>query len=170
MCYEYYCKKCDKNHFKQCSVNKKLNGKNNSAQKKCTRSLIVKNITPSCSHSTIGTAEKKFKKIYAKEICVDDDSNFVGPKGDTGLTGSKGDRGIVGPKGDIGDSQLSFNDENALTITGLRDVPCHQLFPVFFNDDTNEISCDGSIISYSELVKIVLKQQQEIDILKSLIK
>lgn len=88
-----------------------------------------------------------------------------GPKGSTGEQGPKGDQGLRGPRGDAG--VMLVKDNNALTVESIRDVPCDFLSPIFYNKTTNEISYDGNKLSYSELVKIVEKQQQEINQLKS---
>ena len=188
MCLNYYCNKCKKNHHKCCekccnSSNKCCGDYRCHHQHKCqaitkpekcihkrATTLKVNKLMPESRCSTIGSKKHKFKKIYAKKICVDNYSDYMGPKGPLGpqgLQGSQGSQGPQGPLGQKGDSQFSINTNSALTTTTIRDVPCQQLFPVFYNGDTKEISYDSSIMSYSELVALVLKQQQEIENLKA---
>jgi hypothetical protein len=267
MCYDYYCKICDKHHAKCCG--KCCNHRKSLCKRKSDGTTVcVKKLVPTNRHSTIGTSRKKFRKIYAKELCIDRDSNFIGPTGDTGprgpigeigqpgqqglpglrgqqgllgpqgpqglqgdkgekgehgmhglqgFRGTKGTQGDIGPRGHTGDiglrgfkgidgdigprghtgdvgpqghtgsvgpmgligpvgpqgipsiSPINVSANNALLVDTIRDVPCHFLYPVFYNAGTSELSCDGDIISYSELVKIVKQQQEEINNLKLLI-
>ena len=150
-----------------------------------TTTLKVKNIEPSSSRSLIGTRNKKFYKIYTRKLHVDDKSKFVGlqgpvgptgpagmagsqgPMGPTGPAGIPGSQGSMGPTGDTGVNIISLTDNNALTVSAIRDIPCHQLSPIFFNSETNEISYDSAILTYSELITKIELLQQEIDILKS---
>jgi hypothetical protein len=43
----------------------------------------------------------------------------------------------------------------SIKVDTVRDLPCHNLSPLFYNHDTNEISYDGSIMSYSQLLNLV---------------
>lgn len=179
MCYKYHCDKCDKTHLTRCDDYTKRKNKHNTKHRtsKNIRTLNVKDIKPLCLYSNkIGSRGHKFDEIHTKKLFVDDINDFIGPAGTQGvpgpqgLNGQQGPPGTQGPKGDTPNSMLKINKHGALTISNMRNVPCNELFPVFFNNDTNELSCDSVILSYSKLIEKIEAHQQEIDKLKLLLK
>ena len=81
--------------------------------------------------------------------------------------GEKGETGEKGEKGDKGDSFFKLTENNALTVESIRNAPCEKLSALYYNTSSKEISYDGSIPSYSDLVKTVQRLEQEVEKLKS---
>jgi hypothetical protein len=182
----------------------------------CTETIKVDNIVPSCPESTIGSEEKKFNKIYTKELHVDQNTIFFGnklslstrdngdivcdidgvikkiqyepeikipgpegPKGEKGVPGLRGLNGLkglvgdvgqpgpvgpVGPKGDPGTSITApISALNGMLVTEtIRNVPSFNLYPLVFNETTNELSYDSNVPSYSDLLKMIQNLQREV--------
>ena len=172
---------CEHQKCNKCNNHKNVHHESNKRNRICTNTLNVNNIIPLSHSSTIGCSNKKFNKIYAKELCVDNYDNFMGPRGQKGYTGKKGDTGDSGEqgtkgdvgeqgtKGDVGDagdaakSPITTNQNNELSVDTIRDIPCHKLSLLFFNQETKEISYDSNILSYSDLVDLVMSMKTKLD-------
>lgn len=138
LCYKEHC--CDQNTYTPCI-------KKNIKQEECVNKLNVHYIQPLYHESSIGTKYRKFNKIYAKELCVDNINNIKGEHGATGangLNGSNGLNGDKGEKGDTGDSMFSVDENDALIVDPLRDIPSSGQCVLFVNKSTNEIFYDSN--------------------------
>lgn len=103
------------------------------------------------------TADGGAKRFFAYR----GDPDLVGPVAEKG---EKGDVGPVGPAGNDGaDSALIYGENDELTaIRGARNLPCNGLSLLYFDTNTNEISYDDNLPSYSELVDLVNTLVQEV--------